>query len=121
MYTLNLPEGITNQTGVSEVKVTVKFSGLIFREYTVDTFQSINVPEGMTAEIINASLSVKVRGPAEELNRLTADDITAVVDFSAAEVGTATYKATIVFGEDFPNVGALNTSSVSATVQELEE
>ena len=118
MYTLNLPEGVTNQTGVSEVKVTVKFAGLITREFTLDSFQSINVPAGMSAEIINASLTVKVRGPVEEINRLTAEDISAEVDFSAAEVGTATYKAVIVFGEDFPNVGALGTSSVSATVQE---
>lgn len=118
MYTLNLPEGVTNQTGVSEVKVTVKFAGLITREFTLDSFQSINIPAGMSAEIINASLTVKVRGPVEEINRLTAEDISAEVDFSAAEVGTATYKAVIVFGEDFPNVGALGTSSVSATVQE---
>lgn len=120
-YTLNLPEGVTNQTGVSEVKVTVKFKGLVSKDFTLDTFQSVNVPAGMTAEIINASLSVKVRGPVEEINRLTADDISAVVDFTAAEVGTATYKASIVFGEAFPNVGAMNTSSVSATVQLLEE
>lgn len=120
-YTLTLPEGITNQTGVSEVTVTVKYTGLITREFTLDTFQSINVPAGMAAEIINASLTVKVRGPAEEINALTAEDITAVVDFSSAEVGTATYKATIIFGEEFSNVGALKTSSVSATVQVLEE
>lgn len=121
VYTLNLPEGVTNQTGVSEVTVTVKFKGLVVKEFTLDTFQSVNVPAGMAAEIINASLTVKVRGPMEEINRLTADDITAVVDFSEAEVGTATYKASIVFGQDFPNVGALNTSSVSATVQVQEE
>lgn len=121
VFTLNLPEGVTNQTGVSEAKITVKYSGLISREFTLDTFQSLNVPAGMQAEIINASLVVKVRGPAEEINRLSAEDITAVVDFSAAEVGTATYKASIVFGQEFPNVGALGTSSVSATVQEPEE
>lgn len=120
-YTLTLPEGITNQTGVSEVEVTVKYTGLITKEFTLESFQCINVPEGMAAEIINANLTVKVRGPAEEINRLTDEDISAVVDFSAAEAGTATYKATIVFGEDFPNVGALKTNSVSATVQEVEE
>lgn len=120
-YTLNLPEGITNQTGVNEVTVLVKFTGLVTREFTLDNFQMINVPEGMDAEIINASLTVKVRGPAEEINNLTAEDISAVVDFSNAEVGTSTYKATIIFGEEFPNVGALKTNSVSATVQELEE
>lgn len=120
-YTLSLPEGITNQTGVSEVTVSVKFTGLITREFTLDSFQSTNIPAGMKAEIINATMTIKVRGPAEEINRLTAEDISAVVDFSNAEVGTSTYKATIVFGEEFPNVGALKTNSVSATVQVAEE
>ena len=120
-YTLTLPEGITNQTGVNEVTVVVKYTGLITREFTLDTFESINVPAGMEAEIINASLTVKVRGPAEEINNLTGEDIKAVVDFTNAEAGTATYKATIVFGEEFPNVGALKTHSVSATVQVPEE
>ena len=120
-YTITLPEGVTNQTGVSEVKVSVRFAGLKTREYVVDTFEMVNVPEGMTAEIINANLTVKVRGPEEEITKLEERDITAVVDFSNAEVGTATYKATITFGEAYPNVGALKTNSVSATVQAAEE
>ena len=41
----------------------------------------------------------------------------AVVDFTNAEVGTATYKVKIVCGDKFPNVGALKANSVSATVQ----
>ena len=121
VYTLNLPEGVTNQTGVSEVKVSVKFNGLRTKEFTLDNFQMINVPAGMTAEIINASLTVKVRGPGDELNALTEEDIMVVVDFAEAEAGTSTYKATIVFAEAFPNMGALKTHSVSATVLQAEE
>ena len=120
-YTLALPEGITNQTGVNEVTVYVKFTGLMTKEFTIDNFQSINVPEGMEAEIINASLTVKVRGPKDEISSMTAEDIKAVVDFSNAEAGTTTYKATIVFGEEFAHVGALKTYTVSATVQVPEE
>lgn len=119
-YTITLREGVTNQTGVSEVTVSVLFSGLKTREFTIDNFQLINVPENMVAEIINATLTIKVRGPEEELQGLKASDITAVVDFSDAEAGTATYKATIVFGEKFPNLGALKTNSVSATVLQTE-
>lgn len=119
-YTLALPDGVTNQTGVSEVTVSVLFAGLKTREFTIDSFQLINVPEGMVAEIINANLSVKVRGPEAELQALKEKDITAVVDFTNAEPGTATYKANIVFGEKFPNVGALKTNSVSATVLQTE-
>jgi len=119
-YTITLPEGVTNQTGVSEVVISVLFTGLKTREFTIANFQMVNVPEGMEAEIINANLTIKVRGPEEELAALKERDITAVVDFANAEVGTATYKANITFGEAFPNVGALKTNSVSATVQAAE-
>ena len=119
-YTIALPEGVTNQTGVSEVVLTVVYTGLKTREFTIDNFQMINVPQGMEAEIINANLTIKVRGPEEEIAALKERDITAVVDFSAAEVGTATYKATIIFGDKFSHVGALKTNSVSATVLPVE-
>ena len=120
-YTISLPEGVTNQTGVSEAVVTIKITGVSTREFTINNIQSINVPEGMEAEIINANLTVKVRGSAAEMLQLTQEDISAVVDFSAAEIGTATYKATIAFSEEFKSIGALKTYSVSATVQAAAE
>ena len=120
-YTLNLPEGITNHTGVTEAEVEITFNGLVTKEFTVENIQSINVPEGLKADIISTNLQVKVRGLAADINKLTAEDIVAKVDFSEAEIGTATYKATITFGEDFSGVGALKTYSVSATVQAAEE
>lgn len=119
-FPITLPEGVTNQTGVTEAEVSVRYAGLKTQEFVIDNFEITNVPEGMTAEIINAGLTVKIRGPKEEMETLTAENITAVVDFSAAEAGTATYKVKIVIDEAFPNVGALKTSSVSATVQAKE-
>ena len=116
-YTLTLPEGVTNQTGVSEVTVTIKFTGLKSKEFTIDRFETVNVPEGLEAEIINANLTVKLRGPEAEIAALSEENIRAVVDFTNAEVGTATYKVKIVCDDQFPNVGAVKASSVSATVQ----
>lgn len=120
-YLISLPEGITNQTGVSEATVSVQFTGLSTREFTVENFSSINLPEGMEAEIINANLTVKVRGPSGVINKLTAEDITITVDFANAVAGTATYKANVTFGEEFSTVGAImGPYSVSATVQSGE-
>ena len=116
-YTIALPEGVTNQTGVAEVTVSIRFSGLKTREIEIDNFEIINVPEGMEAEIISANILVKLRGPEEELASLNERDITAVVDFSAAVEGTATYKATITIGDKYPSVGAIKSYSVSATVR----
>ena len=116
-YTLTLPEGVTNQTGVNEVTVTIKFAGLKTKELTIERFEAVNVPEGLNVEIINANLTVKLRGPETEIAALTEENIRAVVDFTNAEVGTATYKVKIVCDDRFPNVGAVKASSVSATVQ----
>lgn len=116
-YTLTLPEGVTNQTGVSEVTVSIRFTGLKTREFTIDRFEAVNVPEGLSVEIINANLTVKIRGPEGEIAALKEENIRAVVDFTNAEIGTATYKVRVVCDDQFPNVGALKASSVSATVQ----
>ena len=120
-YTISLPEGVTNQTGVSEVTVTVEFRNLRTREFVVEDFQILNLPAGLTAEFISASLTVKVRGPEEEIAKLEQRDISVAVDFANAEVGTATFKASISISDKFPNVGALKTSSVSATITAIEE
>lgn len=120
-YAITLPEGVTNQTGVSEAVVTVQFTGLKTREFILGEIAAINVPEGMEAEIINASLTIKVRGPIAQIDALTEEDIKAEVDFTGAELGSATYRVKLSFGEKFPDVGALKTVSVSATVKEASE
>ncbi len=120
-FPIILPEGITNQTGVTEAKVKIKFAGLKIKEFTVEDIQMVNVPEGLNVELISTNLTVKVRGLASQIDKLTAGDITATVDFSNAEPGTATYRATVSFSEGFTDLGALKTVSVSATVQEAEE
>ena len=120
-YAITLPEGVTNLSGVTEATVKVRFSGLSTREFTLEDIEIINVPAGMEAEIINKSLTVKVRGPSAEISQLNENDLKAVVDFSAAEVGNSTYKATIECADEFPNVGALKTYSVPATVRAAED
>lgn len=116
-FPINLPEGVTNQTGVSELTVKIRISDVMTKEVTIENFRMVNVPEGLSAEIITASLTVKVRGPADEITRLEEEDIVAEVDFTNAEVGTATYRVSVIFPEGFESVGALKTNSVTAMVQ----
>ena len=117
-FTINLPEGVTNETGVTEAEVTITFTGLATKEFVIENIKMMNVPDGMEAELITERLPITVRGPAATISKLTADDIYAVVDFTGAEADTATFKAVIVFNEDFATVGALGTYTVSATVNE---
>lgn len=120
-FPITLPEGITNRTGLTEVEADVQFKGLTIREFVIETIQSANVPEGMSVEFITEKLTVTVRGPSELVNQLAAESITATVDFSRAEAGTATFPTVFTFPEGFESLGVLKSDSVSATVVPAEE
>ncbi len=112
---IKLPDGITNETGVNEVKVDIKFPQLSTKELTVTNIQPINVPENLDVQIITKQLELLLRGPKSKLNSVTADNITVTVDFSDEQAGTSTVKAQITVS--VADVGAVGTYNVTATVK----
>lgn len=115
---INLPGSVTNLSNVESVNVSVKFPELISKTFMVTNFAPMNVPEGLEAEIVNRVLSVTVRGPQELVETMTEDDITIMVDFSQAQLGTFTVKANVVMDMAYSKVGAIGTYQVSATLRE---
>lgn len=115
VFAVKLPEGVTNQSGITEVTADIKVPELEIRAYNVTNFRMENVPAGMTVEIKTKQLSVKVRGVATILDKLTASNIVVVVDFSGAEPGSSSFAATIEIN-GFETVGAVETYYVSANV-----
>lgn len=120
-FPVELPSGVTNLTGVTEVKVTVEFPELLTKTFTVTKVTAANVPEGLEADIVTQELAVTVRGPKELVEKMTEADIAAVVDFTNAQVGTFTMKANIAMGSAYTEVGAMGTYNVSATVRQGKE
>lgn len=120
-FPIVLPEGVKNLTGVTEVNVDVRLNGLAAREFTVQNIQSINVPEGMHADLITEKLTLVVRGPSAQVALLTAENISVSVDFTNAELGTSTFRADVRFTPGFESLGALRIESVSASVTVLED
>ena len=119
-YPIVLPEGITNETGITEATVSVKFPNLRVRTLRITNIEAINVPAGMEVEMITQSLQVSFRGPAAMVNAMTEKDIMVTVDFTDAELGTDTKKATVTISSKYDGVGAVGTYSVSVTVKEAE-
>ena len=70
-FGVSLPEGITNLTGVTEVTADISFHGLSIKELTVTDIQSVNIPEGLTAELITEKLTVTLRGPTNLISTVT--------------------------------------------------
>lgn len=115
-YTIPELEGVTNLSGLTEVTAKLSFPGLVIREFVIEQFQIVGVPEGMKAEIITVKLPVKIRGMAVDMNRLAVEDIVATVDFTGAQIGTSTFKVNLTFAEGYQSPGAVGSIVVTATV-----
>ena len=120
-FAISLPEGVTNLTGVTEVTADISFHGLATKELTITDIQSINIPEGLSVELITEKLTVALRGPTSLISTVTPEDITAVVDFTGAEVGTSTFRVTVSFSEEYKSLGTVKTEPVSAKIDPIQK
>lgn len=117
VFPIKLPEGVTNQTGITSVTVDVVLPELETRSYDVTNFRIENVPKGMRGEIVNKILNVEVRGRGPILDKLKPEDIVVVVDFTDVTLGRFTMEATIEI-KKYETVGAVNTYYVNVSVVE---
>lgn len=120
LFDINLPDTVTNMTGLKQAKVSLRFPDLSTRTFTIENIQVINVPEGLEVELTTQALEIVLRGPSAEMIAISAEDITVTVDFTGAEIGTVNRKVTITIGYPYGNCGALGSYSVYATVREAE-
>lgn len=116
-FTIPTYEGVTNDSGETEVVVSLSFKGLITKEFSIDQFVITGVPEGYVASVITEKITIRVRGRYELVNKLTAKDIIAKVDFSGEEPGDATIRLNIIFPGQFESLGVLGKPSVTTSLQ----
>jgi len=120
-YAITLPEGITNETGITEATVEVAFPDLKTKKLEVSNIQLVNVPEGMETELVTQVLEIKLRGPANVIKKLKAENVTVTVDLTEAQAGSDKYAVQIQLPEDFSQVGALGSYTVMVTLTEAVE
>jgi len=122
-FPIVLPENVTNETGLAEATVDVKFPNLRIKKLNVTDITAINVPEGLEVDMITQQLEIKVRGPIALVETMKETDITVTVDFANAALGTATMRADVTINSSsFTGVGIVSSYQVSATLREpLEE
>ena len=120
-FTIPTFEGVTNDSGETEVEVKLTFEGLITKEITVEDFEVTGVPAGFEAQVVTEKLVVKVRGPAEIVNKLTIRDVIVKVDFTGQDPGDATIRVTVSFSDKLEGLGVLGKPSVTTSLKEIAE
>ena len=122
IYTVDLPDNVSNLSGVKEVHVDVALKGLTTREFTVDDIRVTSVPRGMEYELVTKQLTVVLRGPSALINKMTARDLVVTADLSGKDAGTVMVNAGInTVGDTYNAVGALGTFSVSVILKDKTE
>lgn len=116
-FEIVMPEGVKNESGVTTATVTISFPELTKKEFTVTEFTTVNVAEGMEAEVLTKQLTITVRGPRDQVTALTAEDIRVELDLTDV-IHTDSVVPTVRFGEEFPDVGVVGKYTVSVTVVE---
>ncbi len=119
-FTISLPDGVNNVTGVTSVAVQVEMPVMQTRTFKVTRFEALHAPEGMDIKFLTEQLEVSVRGPAMVLDTISADAIVAVVDFAQAQPGSESYTAAIEI-RNAQGVGAVGTYKVDAEVVPQQE
>ena len=77
-YPLPIPEDVVNETGVNEIEVSIRIVGVATRVLPVDESRMFFVgeqPEGFQLNRITRSMDIMIRGPSEEIGRITQADI----------------------------------------------
>ena len=113
---IKLPEGVTNESGETEVTVEIKFPALATKTVTVTKFVAENVPAGMSVSWITKSMQVEIRGPKSQINAIKDEDVIAVVDFAGEQAGNVSKSARFTFGS-YTEVGAINPQNVTAKLK----
>lgn len=80
---VELPEGYKNLSNAYTVQVEVNMTDLQPKVIEVSNFQFTNVPSGRTATALTGSIQVEAMGPADQIEAITGQNVTAVVDLSS--------------------------------------
>ncbi|MGN0969283.1 MAG: YbbR-like domain-containing protein [Evtepia sp.] len=117
---IQLPEGVTGWNCPSFATVTLSLEKLASRQMATENITLKNVPQGYTAQLVNAALYVWVRGDPSQVAQLNASQIAVEVDLARANLGDELQrlpaKVSLV-GEGLEGVGIIGTNySVALTL-----
>lgn len=116
-FDIELPEGVTNITGVPQVGVDVTIPEMAEKSIIVRKSQYVctNIPEHLDVRFLMEQFTILIRGRENILEQVTAENIRVIFDFTNVEEGAHNYLVTIeIVGIE--DVGAIGQYSVPVTV-----
>ena len=120
-FTLEMPTGVTNISGITTVEVTITFNSMSTDSITFlpDSITIQGTPSGKTAEITSKSLRVTICGSSDSVKAAKNGGVSALVRLSTTSSGIRQYPVDISFGE-LNNVWVYVADGASAPAVNVE-
>lgn len=118
-FDINLPDGITSQTYMDEVYLNFDFTDYVETTFTTTQIKIVNVPKEYKVTSNTSKVEVKIIGPKDVVNNLSAKDIVVQLDLSTREINqTGQYRVQAeVFLPGGENAWAIGTYSITISVK----
>lgn len=121
-FNIVLPDNLTNMTGEETAAVTVELKSLKEKTLRVTNLELANTPSNLKASLGTVSLQIKVRGPSDVMDAVTASSIRAVADLDSIGTSTGQFNVPVdVYVDGFSGVGAMGSYSVLVSISEPTE
>ncbi len=104
-YPIMIPNDVDNLSGVNSATVDLSFSGLETAYYVVTNLEYVGLEEGYTADVMDITLGVTIRAPADVLANIEANNIRAVADLTG--ITTTSRSPVTVYVDGYPEAGAV--------------
>jgi len=115
---INIPAGCVNLSGFNSTILSVEFKNLETRAFSVTNITAVGLSENQAFSRITNTVDVVVRGSAQDLELLTAENIRIEVDLSQYVFnGTYSVPATVLV-DGFSRVGAVGSYSIACKISE---
>ncbi len=121
LITEGMLKGAEIYEGSEEVNVMVVLPGRITRELIIsrDQIEMTGLPAGMNLNLITENLTVTLTGRQDQVEAITAEDLTVTVDLSGASVGDdQNFEAVVTISSKYPNVTATVSGEVVVDIME---
>ena len=118
-FDIVLPDGVTNMTGDAKVTATITFPELARKKISIgmNKFNHTGVPSGATVTWITQVLEVELRGPKDQINKITENDLTVTMDFTDEEMGNVSKVPKLNISGSLTAIGAVSVPAITATMQ----
>ena len=115
-FNINLDPRFVNESGLTTATVTVTVEGLDTEPFATNNIRLINTEEDYTATAVTQSVLVMVRGTAEELAKVDASQIIAVVDLTGITTEGTQLVPVRVYLNGSSTVGVVGKYTISVNI-----